>query len=45
MTIDFSVLNRIFLGMKSGIVIGGFLVLSSNSMYPLLTDRVGSFMN
>ncbi|WHY20098.1 hypothetical protein QNH28_03495 [Paenibacillus sp. G2S3] len=36
-------LNRIFLGMKSGIFSGGFLVLPSKNMYDLLTDRVGNF--
>jgi hypothetical protein len=35
-------INKICLGFHIGAIAGGILALSSNSLYPYLTDRVGT---
>ncbi len=36
-------INRLFLGHKQGVLVGGVLIVPTRSLYRYLTDRVGNF--
>jgi hypothetical protein len=35
-------INKICLGFHLGVIVGGILAVSSNKLYPYLTDRIGN---